>query len=52
MSPLISPIANVAKGVLPTKLPISPLEGQMSGRTEGGGQRIDVCRLTHACSVG
>ncbi|TIT18425.1 MAG: hypothetical protein E5W70_29260 [Mesorhizobium sp.] len=37
MSPLIWPIANVAKGVLPTKLPISPLEGEMAGRTERGG---------------
>ncbi|RWM84847.1 MAG: precorrin-3B synthase [Mesorhizobium sp.] len=34
-SPL-SPIAKGAKGEPPAKLPISPLVGEMSGRTEGG----------------
>ncbi|RWC27154.1 MAG: ABC transporter ATP-binding protein [Mesorhizobium sp.] len=33
---LSSPIANVAGDEATAKLPISPLEGEMSGRTEGG----------------
>ncbi|TIL94317.1 MAG: lytic murein transglycosylase, partial [Mesorhizobium sp.] len=32
----LSPIAVVGDWALPAKLPISPLEGEMSGRTEGG----------------
>ncbi|PSJ58467.1 hypothetical protein C7I84_15545 [Mesorhizobium ephedrae] len=32
----ISPIANVARRAASMKLPISPLAGEMSGRTEGG----------------
>ncbi|RVD49558.1 lytic murein transglycosylase [Mesorhizobium sp. M7A.F.Ca.ET.027.03.2.1] len=32
----LSPITKVVKRVPSTKLPISPLEGEMSGRTEGG----------------
>ena len=32
----ISPIVNVEGQALELKLPISPLEGEMSGRTEGG----------------
>jgi hypothetical protein len=32
----LSPIANVAKRAESVKLPISPLVGEMSGRTEGG----------------
>ncbi|RWC61617.1 MAG: ABC transporter ATP-binding protein [Mesorhizobium sp.] len=35
-SSLSSPIANVAGDEATAKLPISPLEGEMSGRTEGG----------------
>ncbi|ESY70768.1 cobaltochelatase subunit CobN [Mesorhizobium sp. LNHC232B00] len=31
-----SPISDLVKGEPATKLPISPLEGEMSGRTEGG----------------
>ncbi|RWO64279.1 MAG: lytic murein transglycosylase [Mesorhizobium sp.] len=31
-----SPISNVEKKELARTLPISPLEGEMSGRTEGG----------------
>ncbi|RWC25603.1 MAG: hypothetical protein EOS27_28210 [Mesorhizobium sp.] len=31
----LSPITNFARGPRPTKLPISPLVGEMSGRTEG-----------------
>ncbi|RUX30681.1 lytic murein transglycosylase [Mesorhizobium sp. M7A.F.Ca.US.011.01.1.1] len=33
---LFSPISNVARGAAWLKQPISPLEGEMSGRTEGG----------------
>ncbi|TIP90882.1 MAG: hypothetical protein E5X61_26885, partial [Mesorhizobium sp.] len=33
---LLSPIFNVAEWPARLKLPISPLEGEMSGRTEGG----------------
>ncbi|RUX51144.1 lytic murein transglycosylase [Mesorhizobium sp. M4A.F.Ca.ET.020.02.1.1] len=36
LSHLLSPITNVARRMPWTKLPISPLEGEMSGRTEGG----------------
>ncbi|RWL80321.1 MAG: hypothetical protein EOR67_21175 [Mesorhizobium sp.] len=32
----LSLIANVTRGAPALKLPISPLEGEMSGRTEGG----------------
>jgi assimilatory nitrate reductase catalytic subunit len=32
----LSPITGVAKWVARLKLPISPLAGEMSGRTEGG----------------
>ncbi|TIP55204.1 MAG: ABC transporter ATP-binding protein, partial [Mesorhizobium sp.] len=32
----LSPISNVAGVSGQSKLPISPLEGEMSGRTEGG----------------
>ncbi len=33
---LLSPIGSVVEGVPAAKLPISPLVGEMSGRTEGG----------------
>ena len=33
---LFSPIASLVKGAMSEKLPISPLVGEMSGRTEGG----------------
>jgi len=36
MSSLLSPIATVARRAATLTLPISPLEGEMSGRTEGG----------------
>ncbi|TGU99911.1 hypothetical protein EN794_000780 [Mesorhizobium sp. M00.F.Ca.ET.151.01.1.1] len=36
MSRLLSPISNVAGMSEALKLPISPLVGEMSGRTEGG----------------
>ncbi|RWC39931.1 MAG: lytic murein transglycosylase [Mesorhizobium sp.] len=32
----LSPIPTVGKRALEPRLPISPLEGEMSGRTEGG----------------
>ncbi|TIP87373.1 MAG: hypothetical protein E5X60_29210, partial [Mesorhizobium sp.] len=35
LSPLLSPIFNVERFATRSKLPISPLEGEMSGRTEG-----------------
>ncbi|ESY57704.1 MULTISPECIES: precorrin-3B synthase [unclassified Mesorhizobium] len=36
LSSRLSPVANVPSGAPAPKLPISPLEGEMSGRTEGG----------------
>ncbi|TPI55911.1 lytic murein transglycosylase [Mesorhizobium sp. B3-1-3] len=36
MLPMLSPIAGVASRVPAPKLPISPLEGEMAGRPEGG----------------
>jgi hypothetical protein len=44
----LSPIAGVAEGAVDAKLPISPLVGEMSGRTEGGnvGREAAVCLLT------
>ncbi|TIU28408.1 MAG: lytic murein transglycosylase, partial [Mesorhizobium sp.] len=36
LSPRLSPISNVAGPSGAFELPISPLEGEMSGRTEGG----------------
>ncbi|MET3591027.1 hypothetical protein ABID26_000406 [Mesorhizobium shonense] len=36
MSLWLSPITDVARWALSAKLLISPLEGEMSGRTEGG----------------
>ncbi|RWK40776.1 MAG: lytic murein transglycosylase [Mesorhizobium sp.] len=36
MSFRISPITDEARRVPPVKLPISPLEGEMAGRPEGG----------------
>ena len=36
LSRQLSPIANVARELHRGQLPISPLEGEMSGRTEGG----------------
>ncbi|RWP43413.1 MAG: lytic murein transglycosylase [Mesorhizobium sp.] len=36
LSFLISPIASAARFAPAMKPPISPLEGEMSGRTEGG----------------
>ncbi|RVD34086.1 ABC transporter ATP-binding protein, partial [Mesorhizobium sp. M4B.F.Ca.ET.019.03.1.1] len=36
LSPMVSPICNVENGEPASTLPISPLEGEMSGRTERG----------------
>ncbi|RUU57957.1 hypothetical protein EOD04_29500 [Mesorhizobium sp. M2C.T.Ca.TU.009.01.2.1] len=36
MSRRLSPISNGAENATAPKLPISPLAGEMSGRTEGG----------------
>ncbi|MER9726853.1 hypothetical protein NKJ33_31245, partial [Mesorhizobium sp. M0155] len=36
MSLMLSPIPTVAREAPSMKLPISPLAGEMSGRTEGG----------------
>ncbi|RWE71300.1 MAG: lytic murein transglycosylase [Mesorhizobium sp.] len=36
ISPRLSPITGVAEWVPTTKLPISPLEGEMPGRAERG----------------
>ncbi|RWO05957.1 MAG: hypothetical protein EOS07_23120 [Mesorhizobium sp.] len=36
MSRMLSPISDVAKRAPTVTPPISPLEGEMSGRTEGG----------------
>ncbi|RWB54267.1 MAG: hypothetical protein EOQ47_19500 [Mesorhizobium sp.] len=41
-SPRLSPISNVAGPSGAFKLPISPLEGEMSGRTEGGAKERGV----------
>jgi assimilatory nitrate reductase catalytic subunit len=36
LSSVLSPIAKLTRNAPSSKLPISPLEGEMSGRTEGG----------------
>ncbi|RWN56742.1 MAG: lytic murein transglycosylase [Mesorhizobium sp.] len=41
-SRLISPISTAAGWAMRPELPISPLEGEMSGRTEGGERRHRV----------
>ncbi|TPK17197.1 cobaltochelatase subunit CobN [Mesorhizobium sp. B2-5-7] len=38
LSSRLSPTTNIAEGTTASELPISPLEGEMSGRTEGGAQ--------------
>ncbi|TKB06417.1 MAG: hypothetical protein E5V75_34915 [Mesorhizobium sp.] len=38
MSPWLSPISDAGGKAPSVKLPISPLAGEMSGRTEGGGK--------------
>ncbi|ESZ15190.1 hypothetical protein X737_23180 [Mesorhizobium sp. L48C026A00] len=39
---LLSQISNAVEGTLSAKLPISPLEGEMAGRPEGGERRHRV----------
>ncbi|MBZ9895356.1 precorrin-3B synthase [Mesorhizobium sp. BR1-1-6] len=41
-SPTVSPISGAAKEKPTSKPPISPLEGEMSGRTEGGASRKPI----------
>ncbi|TGQ43979.1 hypothetical protein EN859_009515 [Mesorhizobium sp. M00.F.Ca.ET.216.01.1.1] len=41
-SSLLSLLTTVAKGELSAKLPISPLVGEMSGRTEGGAKELSL----------
>ena len=43
-SPAISPITNVARASGALELPISPLVGEMSGRTEGGAKERKPCK--------
>ncbi|RVB24100.1 lytic murein transglycosylase, partial [Mesorhizobium sp. M7A.F.Ca.CA.002.10.1.1] len=43
----LSPTFGVARRVQRSKLPISPLEGEMSGRTEGGAQAQPWPPLQH-----
>ncbi len=38
--PAISPITSVARASEALELPISPLVGEMSGRTEGGAKEL------------
>jgi hypothetical protein len=45
MSRRFSPITNLVKKEPSAKLPISPLEGEMSGKTEGRATERDVRRL-------
>ncbi|TIL71771.1 MAG: hypothetical protein E5Y65_24655 [Mesorhizobium sp.] len=49
MSPQLSLISKVGKWALSAKQPISPLEGEMSGRTEGGA--LAPC-LRNVCFAG
>ncbi|ESX43266.1 hypothetical protein X764_07540 [Mesorhizobium sp. LSHC440A00] len=39
MSRMVSPISGVEEEALRSELPISPLEGEMAGRPEGGASR-------------
>ncbi|RWE84340.1 MAG: lytic murein transglycosylase [Mesorhizobium sp.] len=49
MSHRLSPISNLAEWAARSKLPISPLEGEMAGRPEGGGLALS---LGKACFAG
>ncbi|MCV3205975.1 hypothetical protein OHD62_04500 [Mesorhizobium sp. YC-39] len=44
MSRLLSPITNIEGRAAALKLPISPLVGEMSGRTEGGAKERDLSK--------
>ncbi|MBB6409555.1 hypothetical protein HNQ71_002220 [Mesorhizobium sangaii] len=44
MSHWLSPVSNAKKWAARSRLPISPFEGEMSDRTEGGAlARPDIC---------
>ncbi|RWA72895.1 MAG: hypothetical protein E5X49_24060 [Mesorhizobium sp.] len=45
LSSPLSPISNVARKAPATKPPISPLVGEMSGRTEGGAKELKLSKL-------
>ncbi|RUW59043.1 hypothetical protein EOA16_25160 [Mesorhizobium sp. M7A.F.Ca.US.008.03.1.1] len=47
MARLPSPISSVEEKVLSLKLPISPLEGEMAGRPEGGAWAPSFPMTTH-----
>ncbi|RWP67459.1 MAG: hypothetical protein EOR09_32610, partial [Mesorhizobium sp.] len=47
-SSLRSPIANAVRGDPSAELSISPLEGEMSGRTEGGAKECNISALHQA----
>ncbi|RVD59657.1 MAG: hypothetical protein EOS30_11665 [Mesorhizobium sp.] len=47
MSLLLSPISGVAGKAVPTTQPISPQEGEMPGRAEGGAKDRDLSWKTH-----
>ncbi len=47
LSSMRSPISSVARKAGPPKLPISPLEGEMPGKAEGGIVRATVFQRTH-----
>ena len=44
LSPLLSPTLNIAKKTEGAKLLISPLVGEMSGRTEGGARELRIAK--------
>ncbi|TPI26946.1 hypothetical protein FJW08_26165 [Mesorhizobium sp. B3-2-1] len=48
MSRWLSPIANAGANIATRELPISPLEGEMAGRPEGGASR---CPCISACNI-
>ncbi|RWC45308.1 MAG: precorrin-3B synthase [Mesorhizobium sp.] len=54
MSQMVSPISGVVKKKPASKLPISPHEGEMSGRTEGGASRkpIGLFPLNNTIALG
>ncbi|ESY37964.1 MULTISPECIES: ABC transporter ATP-binding protein [unclassified Mesorhizobium] len=51
LSSALSPITGIAGRALAAKLPISPLEGEMSGRTEGGVTERRPLKLTEPSTL-
>ena len=51
LSSLVSPLSNAAGSCRGLKLLISPLEGEMSGRTEGGVKRRRLSGWSAASSI-